>query len=249
MLFCVTFTLILVEDLMSIKISATGRPPVPPQRPSPVKADGDRATFATELQLLLQPPEKTAATARQACLQAKLLALSMSRNLLSESDDAAAESFPALPPALFPTAIAGPLPGQNFDNGQPAPTKPPPLKDIIERAAAAHGVDAKLVRAVIRTESGDNPAAVSPVGAQGLMQLMPATSRELGVTNPFDPEQNVMAGTRYLRRLLDRYDGDLDRTLAAYNWGMGNVERQGMERLPQETRNYLARVKSAKSLV
>ena len=233
---------------MSIKISPTDRPPASPQRQSPAKADGDRAAFATELQRLLQPPEKTATTARQACLQAKLLSLTMSRNLLNETDDGASESFPALPLALFPTAIAGPLPGQRFDSGPPEPAKSPPLEDIIGRAAAAHGVDANLVRAVIRTESGDNPAAVSPVGAQGLMQLMPATSRELGVTNPFDPEQNVMAGTRYLRQLLDRYDGDIDRTLAAYNWGMGNVERQGMERMPEETRNYLARVKSAKGV-
>ncbi len=248
MLIYLAYALILVEDLMSIKILPTGHPPVSPQRQSPAKADRDRATFAAELQRLLQPPEKTTVTARQACLQAKLLSLSMGRNLLCETDDGATESLPALPMTLFPTAIARPLPSQRFDSGHSAPAKSPPLEDIIGRAAAAHGVDAKLVRAVIRTESGNNPAAVSPVGAQGLMQLMPATSRELGVTNPFDPEQNVMAGTRYLRRLLDRYDGDIDRTLAAYNWGMGNVERQGMERMPEETRNYLARVKSAKSL-
>ncbi len=80
------------------------------------------------------------------------------------------------------------------------------------------------------------------------MQLMPATAEELGVNRPFDPEQNVMGGTRYLRQLLDRYEGDLDHALAAYNWGMGNVERRGLEQMPRETRNYLAKVKKAGNL-
>jgi soluble lytic murein transglycosylase-like protein len=125
---------------------------------------------------------------------------------------------------------------------------PPTLDDIIDRAASRYGVDQELIRAVIRTESGFDPDAISPVGAQGLMQLMPETAKELGVSDPLDAEQNVMGGTRYLRQLLDRYDGDLDRALAAYNWGMGNVERRGMEQMPQETRNYLAKVKKAGNL-
>ncbi len=119
------------------------------------------------------------------------------------------------------------------------------LENIIARASERFGVEPQLIRAVIQTESSFRPNAVSPVGAQGLMQLMPATARDLGVDNPFDPEQNVMGGTRYLRQLLDRFDGDLDRALAAYNWGMGNVERRGMERMPRETRDYLIKVKEA----
>jgi soluble lytic murein transglycosylase-like protein len=79
------------------------------------------------------------------------------------------------------------------------------------------------------------------------MQLMPGTARDLGVSNPFDPEQNVMGGTRYLKQLLNKYDGDLDKTLAAYNWGMGNVDRKGIATLPDETRTYLSRVKRYQS--
>jgi soluble lytic murein transglycosylase-like protein len=96
---------------------------------------------------------------------------------------------------------------------------------------------------VIQAESSFNHQAVSPAGAQGLMQLMPATAKELGVDNPFDPEQNVMGGTRYLKSLLDRYEGDLDKALAAYNWGMGNLERNP-DALPAETRNYQSKVKT-----
>jgi soluble lytic murein transglycosylase-like protein len=74
------------------------------------------------------------------------------------------------------------------------------------------------------------------------MQLMPGTARSLGVTDSFDPEQNIMGGTRFLRDLLNRYNGDLDSTLAAYNWGPGNVDKRP-DRMPRETREYLVRVK------
>lgn len=135
-------------------------------------------------------------------------------------------------------AVQAPSPSQ-------CPPSATPLEDIINRASERFGVEPQLIRAVIQTESSFRPNVVSPVGAQGLMQLMPATARDLGVANPFDPEQNVMGGTRYLRQLLDRFDGDLDRALAAYNWGMGNVERRGMDRMPRETRDYLVKVKEA----
>ena len=116
------------------------------------------------------------------------------------------------------------------------------LETIIARASNRYGVDEGLIKAVIKAESGFNPNAVSHAGAQGLMQLMPGTARSLGVTDSFDPEQNVMAGTRFLRDLLKRYNGNVDSALAAYNWGPGNVDRKP-EQLPRETRDYLVRVK------
>jgi hypothetical protein len=118
---------------------------------------------------------------------------------------------------------------------------PTNIEAVIGRASDAYGVDSGLIRAVIKTESGFKSNALSSKGAQGLMQLMPGTARELGVRNPFDPEENIMAGTRYLKGLLDRYDGDRNLALAAYNWGMGNVERNP-GKLPKETLNYIVKV-------
>jgi len=116
------------------------------------------------------------------------------------------------------------------------------IDPLIAKASSRYGVDAALIKAVIKAESSFNPNAVSHAGAQGLMQLMPGTARSLGVTDSFDPEQNVMGGTKFLRDLLSRYNGDVDSALAAYNWGPGNVDKRP-DRLPRETRDYLVRVK------
>jgi soluble lytic murein transglycosylase-like protein len=110
---------------------------------------------------------------------------------------------------------------------------------LIEEAAATYGLDADLIRAVMRTESAFNPFVVSPVGAQGLMQLMPDLAEEMGVTDPFDPRQNIMAGARYLRQLLDMHHGNVPLTLASYNAGPGNVARYKAVPPFPETRRYV----------
>jgi hypothetical protein len=140
--------------------------------------------------------------------------------------------------SLEDQAVSEPLPAvsNNSQEGQD-------FVGIIEKAALQYGVEPALIRAVIRVESDGNPFAVSPAGAQGLMQLMPGTARELGVKSSFDPAENIMAGTRYLRQLLDRYRGNVKLALAAYNWGMGNIEKRP-DSLPKETQNYILRVEN-----
>jgi len=112
----------------------------------------------------------------------------------------------------------------------------------IDEAAARHNVDPNLVRSVIKVESNFNPNAVSRKGAMGLMQLMPATARSLNVSNPFDPQQNVDAGVRHLKKLLESYGGDLRLSLAAYNAGAGAVARSAGVPHFFETQNYVRRI-------
>lgn len=119
----------------------------------------------------------------------------------------------------------------------------PQLNQLVHEAAQKYDVDINLIRSVIKTESNFNASATSPRGAMGLMQLMPETARELGVKNAYDPQENIMGGTRYLKMLLTRYDGQVDMALAAYNWGMGNVEKKP-DRLPAETLGYIEKVNS-----
>jgi len=119
------------------------------------------------------------------------------------------------------------------------------LDSIVREAAERNKIDPALVKAVINTESGWNPHAISPKGAVGLMQLIPSTAQRYGVGNSFDPAQNVEGGTKYLRSLLDRYNGDLTKSLAAYNAGERAVDLSNGVPAYAETRRYVQKVTDA----
>ena len=136
--------------------------------------------------------------------------------------------------------------GEASKNQQKVPkydgsSSPAELDQIIRQASETYGVDEDLIRAVIKAESNFRVLSTSPKGARGLMQLMPETAQEMGVRDSYNPLENIMGGTRYLKGLLNRYHGNIPRALAAYNWGPGNVENYP-DRLPRETREYIARV-------
>ena len=134
--------------------------------------------------------------------------------------------------------------GTPFRSTRPADARFATTYDrLIEEHATTYSVPPHLVRAVVQVESGFNPRAVSAKGAMGLMQLMPATAIEMGVRNPFDPDENIRGGVAYLRQLLNRYAGDQKLALAAYNAGPEAVRRYG-DRVPpfRETRDYVSRV-------
>lgn len=133
-----------------------------------------------------------------------------------------------------------------------APPPPPPpecpptsaaeVKPIIDREAARQKMDSRLVQAVVEAESAYSPCAVSPVGAMGLMQLMPSTAESLQVSDPFDPSQNITAGTQYLKQMLDRYGGDIAKALAAYNAGPARVDAAGGIPSIPETQEYVRKI-------
>ncbi len=118
----------------------------------------------------------------------------------------------------------------------------PPMAEVINTVSGRHHLDPDLINSVIHAESGFNPRAVSPKGAQGLMQLMPGTASRLGVVNSFDPGDNLEGGTRYLRELLERYNFDLIKALAAYNAGPQRVEQYHGVPPYYETQAYVARI-------
>ena len=118
----------------------------------------------------------------------------------------------------------------------------PDIRQSIRNAATKYAISEKLIQSVIQAESSYQPDAVSPAGAQGLMQLMPATARELGVSDPFDVDQNIDGGARYLRKMMDRFGGDIKLALAAYNAGPGTVQRYNGNVPYPETQTYIQRV-------
>lgn len=169
-------------------------------------------------------------------------------------------SIPSIPMGrqpYVPAASMGPLPSSGAEPQSPfVPTTQQiePIQSgdnisqyepIIDRYAAANGVSPNLVKAVIKTESDGNPRDVSRAGAMGLMQLMPDNVKDAGIDDPFDPEQNIAAGTKQLSDLLTQYGGNLDLALAGYNAGPGNVRKYGGVPPFPETENYIKKVRAA----
>lgn len=153
-------------------------------------------------------------------------------------------------PARSKPPVPGDESGQSFDAllsdvmVQPNSALPVPagLENIIQDKASEHGLDPDLLKAIIRNESGFNTKARSPVGAQGLMQLMPGTAQGLGVTDSFNPVQNIDGGARYIKRMLQKYDQSLPKALAAYNAGPGAVDKYNGIPPYAETTNYVKKV-------
>jgi membrane-bound lytic murein transglycosylase MltF len=155
-----------------------------------------------------------------------------------EAGDASGSGLPASSDRA--SSLRSPLLAKDARNGAPGPQLD--LNEVVNAASGRYRLDPDLVSSVIKAESGFNVRAVSPKGAQGLMQLMPDTALKLGVPDAFDPRANVEGGTRYLRELLERYDFDLVKALAAYNAGPLRVEQYGGVPPYYETRAYVARV-------
>jgi hypothetical protein len=171
---------------------------------------------------------------------------SVSSSTLKAARQAAREvSTLSMPVSLGKTGLGSTKIGsQPVDpkTGMPAMTSSDTVDKAIEEAANRHGVDPNLVRAVVKVESNFNPHAVSSKGAVGLMQLMPSTSKSLNVGNAFDPHQNVDAGVRHLKSLLENYNGNLELSLAAYNAGSGAVNRNRGVPPYRETRDYVRKI-------
>lgn len=148
-----------------------------------------------------------------------------------EHDDA---SVPSALPTIAPAVVTAPV--------KPIPSTQTSLNDVVSAASGRYKLDPDLVNSVIRAESGFNTRAVSRKGARGLMQLMPETAATMGVNDGFDPQQNVDGGTRYLRELLERYNFDLIKALAAYNAGPARVEQFRGVPPYQETQAYVRRI-------
>jgi soluble lytic murein transglycosylase-like protein len=147
------------------------------------------------------------------------------------------------PRVMFSSIGAGPVPSIDVAiNSFDAVEARHAYDDIVEEAARTYQLDPRMIKAVMQAESAFNAMAVSPVGALGLMQLMPAVAKELGVTDPLDPRQNIMGGSKYLKQLLDSHDGNVRLALASYNAGPGNVAKYRAIPPFKETRNYVKKV-------
>jgi len=214
-------------------------PPVPKVVPAPVqqgkpadKAQPDQVQQSGKAQ---QPDQDSVQSAMATSLAKQRIAAMLQIAAVMNKAPTPAASFFTVPwietPVPFSQPPCDPLPAAELDK-------------LVEEGAKLEGLKPELIRGVITQESGGRPCAVSWKGAQGLMQLMPATSEEFGVKDPFDPHQNVEAGTKLLKQLMTKYKDDVSLALAAYNAGEGRVDRDGGVPQIPETQNYVNGIKA-----
>ena len=147
--------------------------------------------------------------------------------------DSAMAAGPLDPTAMGINPLSGPIGGAGSN-----------LRTMADGAAARHGIDPVVFKALVSQESDWNPDSTSKAGAKGLCQLLDGTAKDMGVTNPYDPAQSLEGGARYLRRMLDVNHGDMTRALASYNAGFGRVNGRSPGEWPRETRDYVSRILS-----
>lgn len=198
-------------------------PSTPPQSDAPAKPAAQQ-----------QDPDAIRSAMAASLAKQRVAVLQQVSGVMGKAPTPAA-SFFTVPwvetPVPFSTPPCDPIPAAELDK-------------LVEQNSQEQGVKADLIRGVIAQESGARPCAVSWKGAQGLMQLMPATSELFGVRDPFDPHQNVEAGTKLLKQLLTKYKDDVSLALAAYNAGEGRVDRDGGVPQIQETQNYVSDIQA-----
>jgi len=196
----------------------------------------------SELQAMMNGAVAPAAATSNATATADSSALSSSSGVAFSSALAQAQATDSTSDGTISlTSVPTTTSAATGSSSLPAGT---PFAAQIEASAKRNGIDPALLAGLIKQESGFNPHAGSPAGAQGLTQLMPGTARGLGVSNPFDPAQSIEAGARYLKQQLDHFGGDVARALAAYNAGPGAVERYHGVPPYAETQNYVRRVQA-----
>jgi len=224
--------LVLIAGALATVSAWAQTTPVAPKVAAPAQQQVQQAPGQQQIQ---QPNQETVQSAMAESLaKQRVAAMQQIAGVMGKAPKPAA-SFFTVPwietPVPFSQPPCDPLPAAELDK-------------LAEQGAQQEGVKADLIRGVIAEESGGRPCAVSWRGAQGLMQLMPATSEQFGVKDPFDPRQNVEAGTKLLKQLMTKYKDDVSLALAAYNAGEGRVDRDGGVPQIAETKNYVNDIQS-----